>query len=58
MKEKLYSKLNEEQNLRKVAELFYIFLITPIAAEKKKNTKMMQTSSSDNCLHVGIILRF
>ena len=57
MKEKLYSKLNEEQNLRKVAELFYIFLITPIAAEKK-NTKMMQTSSSDNCLHVGIILRF
>ena len=59
MKEKIYSKLNEEQNLRKVAELFYIFLITPIAAEKKKkNTKMMQTSSSDNCLHVGIILRF
>ena len=29
MKEQLYSKLNEEQNLRKVAELLYIFLIRP-----------------------------
>ena len=29
MRGKLYSKLGEEQNLRKVAELLYIFLITP-----------------------------
>ena len=29
-KEKLYSKLNEEQNLRKVAKSLYIFLTTPI----------------------------
>ena len=29
-KEKLYSKLNEEQNLRKVAKSLFIFLTTPI----------------------------
>ena len=28
-REKLCSKLSEEQNLRKVAESFYIFLTTP-----------------------------
>ena len=33
MKEKLISKLNEEQNLRKVAESLYIFLITPDGVE-------------------------
>ena len=28
-REKAYSKLNEEENLRKVAKLLYIFLTTP-----------------------------
>ena len=28
-REKLYSKLSEEQNLRKVTKSFYIFLTTP-----------------------------
>ena len=28
-REKLYSELSEEQNLREVAELLYIFLTTP-----------------------------
>ena len=32
-KEKLYSKLNEEQNLRKVAKSLYIFLTTPDEVE-------------------------
>ena len=30
-REKLYSKLNEEQNLRKVTKSFYTFLTTPHA---------------------------
>ena len=34
IKEKLYSKLNEGQNLRKVAKLLYIFLATPDEVEK------------------------
>ena len=33
-KEKLYSKLNEEQNLRKVVKWLYIFLTTPDEVEK------------------------
>ena len=33
-REKLYFKLNEEQNLRKVAKLLYIFLKTPDEVEK------------------------
>ena len=33
-KEKVYSKLNEEQNLRKVVETLYIFLTTPDEVEK------------------------
>ena len=33
-REKLYSKLSEEQNLRKTAELLYIFLTPPDALEK------------------------
>ena len=33
-RKKLYSKLIEEQNLRKVAELLYIFLATPYEVEK------------------------
>ena len=32
--EKLYSKLNEEQNLRKVTELLYPFIATPDVIEK------------------------
>ena len=38
-REKLYSKLNEEQYLREVAKLFYIFLTTP--DEVEKYAKMM-----------------
>ena len=34
MREKLYSKLNEEQNLGKVAESFHIFLTAPDEIEK------------------------
>ena len=48
-REKLYSKLNEEQNLRKVAKSLYIFLTT--ADEVAKYAKMMQSNSSDNCVH-------
>ena len=33
-KEKLYSKLNEDQNLRKVVKWLYIFLTTPDEVEK------------------------
>ena len=46
--EKLYSELSEEESLRKVDELLYIFLATPDDIEKY--VKMMQSSSSDNCL--------
>ena len=45
----MYVKLNEEQNLRKVAKSLYIFLKTP--DEVKKYAKMMQSNSSDNCVH-------
>ena len=45
-KEKLYSKLNEEQNIRKVAKSLYIFLTTPDEVEK-----YVQSNSSDNCVH-------
>ena len=48
-KEKLYSKLNEEQNLRKVAKSLYILLTTP--DEVEKYAKMIQSNSSDNCVH-------
>ena len=43
----MYSKLCEEQNSRKVAELLYIFLTPP---NDLKN-EMMQSNSSDNCVH-------
>ena len=36
----------EEQNLRKVAKLLYIFLTTPNEVEKH-----VQSNSSDNCVH-------
>ena len=52
-KEKLYSKLNEEQNLRKVAKSLYIFLTTP--DEVEKYIEIMQSFSSDNCIHRCII---
>ena len=48
-REKLYSKLNEEQNLRKVTKSLYIFLTTP--DEIEKYAKMMQSNSSDNGVH-------
>ena len=48
-RKKLYSKLSEEQNLRKVAEWLYIFLTTPDEAEKY--AAIMQSDSSDNCIH-------
>ena len=48
-KEKLYSKLCEEQNIRKFAELIYIFLATPDNAEKY--VEIMQSNSSDNWVY-------
>ena len=45
-RDKLYSKLSEEQNLRKVAKSLYIFLTTPDEVEK-----YVQSNSSDNCVH-------
>ena len=58
MREKLYSKLSEEQNLRKIAEALYIFLTIPVEVEKY--VEMMQSSSSVNCIcHYNIkILNF
>ena len=44
-KEKLYFKLNEEQNLRKVLYLS----ATP--DEVERYAKMMQSNSSDNCVN-------
>ena len=45
---RLYSKLSEKQNLRKVAESLYIFLATP--DEVEKHVKMMQSGYSNNCV--------
>ena len=42
---KLYSKLIEEQNLRKVAKSLYIFLTTP--NEVQIYVEIMQSNSSD-----------
>ena len=47
IREKLYWKLSEEQNLRKVVESLYIFLIRP--DEVEKYVEMIQSSSSENC---------
>ena len=58
-REKLYSKLNEEQNLRIVGKSLYIFLVTPDEVEKYANA--MQSNSSDNCVHrynIEILNRF
>ena len=48
-KEKLYHKLNEKQNLRKVSESLYLFLTTSDVVEKY--FEIIQTNSSDNCIH-------
>ena len=45
-REKLYSKLSEEQNLTKVAKSLYMFLTTSNEVEK-----YVQSNSSDNCIH-------
>ena len=45
-REKLYYKLNEEQNLRKVAKSLYISLTTSDKVEK-----YVQSDFSDNCVH-------
>ena len=49
MRERLYSKLSEEQSLRKVAESLYILLTTP--DEVEKYPEMMESNSFDNCVH-------
>ena len=49
LREKLYSKRNEEQNLRKVTKSLYIFLATP--DEIEKYVDIMQSNSSDSCIH-------
>ena len=49
VREKLYSKLSEEQNHRKVADSFYIFLTTP--DEVEKYVEIMQLNSSDKYVH-------
>ena len=43
------SKLNEEQNLRKVVESFYIILTTP--DEVETYIDIMHSNSSDQCVH-------
>ena len=55
-KEKLYSKLKEKQNLRKVAKFLHISLKAPDEVEKH-----VQSNSSDNCIylyHVEILNLF
>ena len=49
MRERLYSKLSEEQSLRKVAVSLYIFLTTHDKVEKYP--EMMQSNFFDNCVH-------
>ena len=49
MREIMYFDLYEEQNLRQDGESHYIFLTT--LDEVEKYAKMMQSNSSDNCLH-------
>ena len=48
-REKLYSKLSEERNLRKVAESLYVFLETPDGVEKY--LEIMQSNSFDKYVH-------
>ena len=46
---KTFLKLCEEQNIRKVAELLYIFRTTTNKVENY--VEMMKSNSSDNCVH-------
>ena len=63
LRQKLYSELGEEKNLIKVVGSFYTFLATAVEVEKYVElieqtplTKiMMQSGSSDDCLHHYII---
>ena len=48
----MYSKLSEEQNLRKVAESLYIFSTTP--DEVEKYAKIMQWNSSDKYVYLEL----
>ena len=48
-----YSKLNEEQYLRKVAKSLYTFLRT--REEVEKYAKIMQLNFSDNFVHYYIL---
>ena len=48
-REKLYSKLNEEQTFRAVAKSLYVFLTTP--DEVEKYFEIMQSNSSNNSIH-------
>ena len=49
LQENLFSKLCEEENIRKVAESLYIFLTTP--DEVEKYVEIIQSNSSDSCVH-------
>ena len=48
-REKLYSKLSEIGNLRKIVELLHIFITSP--DEVERYAKIMQSHSSDKCVH-------
>ena len=48
-RKKLYSKLSEEQNLRKVVKFLYVFLTT--SNEVEEYVKKSQSNSSDYCVH-------
>ena len=48
-REKLYSKLSEGQNLRKVANSLHIYLTT--SDEVEKYAKIMHSNFCDNCVH-------
>ena len=45
----MYSKLSEEQNLRKVVKFLYVFLTT--SNELEEYVKKSQSNSSDYCVH-------
>ena len=52
-REKVSSKLNEEENLRKVAKSLFFFLRT--SGEVEKYVEIMQSNSSDNLRHCNNI---
>ena len=52
-------QLNEEQDLRKIAESLFIFLTTP--GEVEKYLEIRRSNSSGNCVHrynIEILIRF